>query len=153
MPFGLKNARVVDTIFEVQIGRNLEAYVDDMVIKSKTEQDLIRDIEETLLTLKKVNMKLNPKNYSFGMEEGKFLGYIVTSEEIRANPKKTKDMMNMPSPSYLKQMQSLSGKLTTLNTFLSKSAERVVPCLDTLKSAPTKKNYARQRPRKKLSSP
>ncbi|GJR95594.1 reverse transcriptase domain-containing protein [Tanacetum coccineum] len=76
MPFGLKNARVVDTIFEGQICRNLEAYVDDMVIKSKTEQDLIRDIEETLLTLKKVNMKLNPKTYSFGMEEGKFLGYI-----------------------------------------------------------------------------
>ncbi|GJW35687.1 hypothetical protein Tco_0058607 [Tanacetum coccineum] len=54
--------RLVDTIFEGQIGRNLEAYVDDMVIKSKTESDLIENIEETLLTLKKVNMKLNPKN-------------------------------------------------------------------------------------------
>ncbi|GKB21434.1 reverse transcriptase domain-containing protein [Tanacetum coccineum] len=66
MPFGLKNARaiyqrLVDTIFEGQIGKNLEAYVDDMVIKSKIEQDLIQDIEETLLALKKVNMKLNPK--------------------------------------------------------------------------------------------
>nr|GFA62907.1 retrovirus-related Pol polyprotein from transposon 17.6 [Tanacetum cinerariifolium] len=72
------------------MGRNLEAYVDDMVIKSKTELDMIKDIEETLLTLKKVNMKLNPKKCSFGMEEGKFLGYIVTFERIRANPKKTK---------------------------------------------------------------
>ncbi|GKF16799.1 reverse transcriptase domain-containing protein, partial [Tanacetum coccineum] len=74
----MKRVRLVDTIFEGQIGRNLEAYVDDMVIKSKTEQDLLKDIEETLLTLKKVNMKLNPKKCSFGMEEGKFLGYIET---------------------------------------------------------------------------
>ncbi|GJR75169.1 reverse transcriptase domain-containing protein [Tanacetum coccineum] len=82
--------RLVDTIFEGQMGRNLEAYVDDMVIKSKTEPEIIKDVEETLLTLKKVNMKLNPKKYSFEMEEGKFLGYIVTSEGIRANPEKAK---------------------------------------------------------------
>ncbi|GKF09819.1 reverse transcriptase domain-containing protein, partial [Tanacetum coccineum] len=105
---GATYQRLVDTIFEGQIGRNLEAYVDDMVIKSKTELDLIKDTEETLLMLKKVNMKLNPKKCSFGMKEGKILRYIVTSEGIRANPKKTKAVMSMPSPSNLKQMQSLS---------------------------------------------
>nr|GEU92170.1 putative Gag-Pol precursor [Tanacetum cinerariifolium] len=109
MPFGLKNAeatyeRLVDTIFEGQIGRNLKAYVDDMVIKSKTEPEMIKDVEETLLTLKKVNMKLNPKKCSFGMEEGKFLGYIVTSEGIKANTEKAKAIVNMPSPSNLKQI-------------------------------------------------
>ncbi|GKD42109.1 hypothetical protein Tco_1266754 [Tanacetum coccineum] len=62
MPLGLKNVgvtyqRLVDTIFEGQIGRNLEAYVDDMVIKNKTEQDLIKDIKETLLTLKKKDFR------------------------------------------------------------------------------------------------
>nr|GEZ95284.1 reverse transcriptase domain-containing protein [Tanacetum cinerariifolium] len=66
MTFGQKNAgatyqRLVDTIFEGQMGRNLEAYVDDMVIKSKTQPEMIKDVEETLLTLKKVNMMLNPK--------------------------------------------------------------------------------------------
>ncbi|GKE20345.1 reverse transcriptase domain-containing protein [Tanacetum coccineum] len=66
IPFGLKNVRatyqrLVDTIFEGQMGRNLESYVDDMVTKSKTELEMIKDVEETLLTLKKVNMKLNPK--------------------------------------------------------------------------------------------
>nr|GEV47406.1 reverse transcriptase domain-containing protein [Tanacetum cinerariifolium] len=95
MPFGLKNAgaiyqRLVDTIFEGQMGRNLKAYVDDMVIKSKAELEMIKDVEETLLTLKKVNMKLNPKKCSFRMEEGKFLGYIVTSEGIRSNLEKAK---------------------------------------------------------------
>nr|GFA96780.1 reverse transcriptase domain-containing protein [Tanacetum cinerariifolium] len=100
-PFGLKNARatyqrLVDTIFEGQMGRNFEAYVDDMVIKSKTEPEMIKDIEETLLILKRVNMKLNPKKCSFGMKEGKFLGYIVTSEGIRANPEKGKAIVNIP---------------------------------------------------------
>nr|GEU91896.1 protein NYNRIN-like [Tanacetum cinerariifolium] len=67
------------------------------------------------------------------MEEGKFLGYIVTSKGIRANPKKTKAVMNMPSPRNLKQMQRLSGKLAALNRFLFKAAERALPCLDILK--------------------
>ncbi|GKA21796.1 reverse transcriptase domain-containing protein [Tanacetum coccineum] len=146
MPFGLKNAgatyqRLVDTIFEGQMGRNLEAYVDDMVIKSKTEPEMIKDVKETLLTLKKVNMKLNPKKYSFGIEEGKFLGYIITSEGISANPKKAKVVVNMPSPSNLKQMQRLSGKLAALNRFLSKAAEKALPCLDTLKKCTNKKDF------------
>ncbi|GJW99984.1 reverse transcriptase domain-containing protein [Tanacetum coccineum] len=111
------------------MGRNLEAYVDDMVIKSKTEPEMIKDVEETLLTLKKVNMKLNPKKCYFGMEEGNFLGYIVTFEGIRANPEKAKAVINMPPPSNLKQMQRLSGKLAALNRFLSKVADvgSVVP--------------------------
>ena len=145
MPFGLKNAgatyqKLVDSAFKDQIGVNLEAYVDDMVIKSHTEQDIIKDVEETFATLRKINMKLNPKKCSFGMEEGKFLGYVITSEGIRANPEKTKAVMDMPSPKNLKQMQSLSGKLAALNRFLSKSAERSLPFLDTLKKCTNKKD-------------
>ncbi|GJU93577.1 reverse transcriptase domain-containing protein [Tanacetum coccineum] len=145
-PFGLKSARatyqrLVNTIFEGQMGRNLEAYVDDMVVKSKTELEMIKDVEETLLTLKKVNMKLNSKKCSYGMEEGKFLGYIVTYEGIKANPEKTKAVMDMPSPSNLKQMQRLNGKLAALNRFLSKATERALPCLDTLKKYANKKDF------------
>ncbi|GJR10431.1 reverse transcriptase domain-containing protein, partial [Tanacetum coccineum] len=82
--------RLADSAFKEQIGVNLEANVDDIVIKSRTEQDIIKDIEQNFSTLRMINMKLNPKKCSFGMEEGKFLGYIVTSEGIRANPEKTK---------------------------------------------------------------
>ncbi|GJU67086.1 reverse transcriptase domain-containing protein [Tanacetum coccineum] len=123
------------------MGRNLEAYVDDMVIKSKTKLEMIKDIEETLLTLKKVNMKLNLKKCSFGIEEGKFLGYIVTSEGIRANPEKAKAIVNMPSPTNLKQMQRLSSKLAALNRFISKAAEKALPCLYTLKRCTNKKDF------------
>nr|GEU43592.1 hypothetical protein [Tanacetum cinerariifolium] len=79
MPFGLKNAgatyqRLVDSTFQSQIGRNLEAYVDDMMVKSKDEKMLLVDIEKTFDYLRKINMKLNPKKCSFRVEEGKFLG-------------------------------------------------------------------------------
>ncbi|GJS31239.1 reverse transcriptase domain-containing protein [Tanacetum coccineum] len=144
MPFGLKNAgatyqRLVDSTFQSQIGRNLEAYVDDMVIKRKDEKDLLADIAETIENLKAINMKLNPKKCSFGVEEGKFLGYMVTSEGIRANPKKTKAISDLTSPKTLKEMQSLSGKLASLNRFLAKSAERALPFFNTLKNI-TKEN-------------
>nr|GEU72507.1 reverse transcriptase domain-containing protein [Tanacetum cinerariifolium] len=122
-------------------GVNLEAYVDDMVIKCRTEQDIIKDIEQTFSTLKRINIKLNPKKCSFGMEEGKFLGYIVTSEGIKVNPKKAKAVIDMPSPRTLKQMQSLSGKLAALNRFLSKSAKRSLSFLDTLKKCTNKKDF------------
>nr|GEZ34825.1 reverse transcriptase domain-containing protein [Tanacetum cinerariifolium] len=81
MPFGLKNAgatyrRLMDKAFESQVGQNIEVYVDDPVVKSHTEAEMVRDIEETFRTLRKVNMKLNPKKCSFGLAEGVFLGKI-----------------------------------------------------------------------------
>nr|GEY64591.1 hypothetical protein [Tanacetum cinerariifolium] len=78
---------LIDTIFEGQMGRNLEAYVDDMVIKSKTKPEMIKDVEETLLTLKKVNMKLNPKKCSFGMEEAKMALPCLDTLKKRTNKK------------------------------------------------------------------
>nr|GFA43926.1 reverse transcriptase domain-containing protein [Tanacetum cinerariifolium] len=79
MPFGLKNAdatyqRLTDKAFEGQVGRNIEVYIDDLVVKSHTEAEMVRDNEETFRTLRKVNMKLNPKKCSFGLAEGVFLG-------------------------------------------------------------------------------
>ncbi|XP_071719554.1 uncharacterized protein [Rutidosis leptorrhynchoides] len=74
MPFGLKNTgatyqRVIDKAFKDQIGKNVEAYVDDIVIKSHTEDSMLRDTLETFDSLRKVNMKLNPKKCTFGVEE------------------------------------------------------------------------------------
>nr|GFA38210.1 reverse transcriptase domain-containing protein [Tanacetum cinerariifolium] len=85
LSFGLKNTgaiyqRLVDATFQSQIERNLKAYVDDMVIKSNEEKILIADIAETFDNLRRINMKLNPKKCSFVVEEGKFLGCMVTSE-------------------------------------------------------------------------
>nr|GEX27913.1 hypothetical protein [Tanacetum cinerariifolium] len=107
--------------------------------KSKDEKMLLADIVETFDNLKKINMKLNPKKSFIGVDEGKFLGYIVTSEGIRANPKKTKALADLQSPRTLKKMQSLSGKLAALNHFLAKSTKRSLSFFNTLKNI-TKEN-------------
>nr|GEV49631.1 hypothetical protein [Tanacetum cinerariifolium] len=81
MPFGLRNAgatyqHLVDKVFHKQIGKNLEVYVDDLVIKSRTKEEIARDVEEIFKTLREINMKLNLKNCAFGVEEGMFLGAL-----------------------------------------------------------------------------
>ncbi|GJS97288.1 reverse transcriptase domain-containing protein [Tanacetum coccineum] len=87
MSIGLKNARatyqrLVDEALQSQIGKNLKVYVDDMVVKSRTEREMLADIVETFDNLRRINMKLNPKKCSFGVTKGKFLVYMATSEGI-----------------------------------------------------------------------
>ncbi|XP_074562949.1 uncharacterized protein LOC141819599 [Curcuma longa] len=95
MPFGLKNAgatyqRLMDRVFHHQQGRNIEVYVDDILIKTTQGETLIPDIEETCSTLRQYGLKLNPAKCLFGVHVGKFLSYIVTERGIEANPKKVK---------------------------------------------------------------
>ena len=146
MPFGLKNAgatyqRVIDFAFAGQIGRNVEAYVDDIVIKSNDETRLLEDVEETFASLRKINMKLNPAKCSFGLEEGKFLGHMITPRGIKANPKKIQAIEAMSSPKSKKELQSLNGKLAALSRFLSKAAERALPFFKVLKGCLGKKDF------------
>ncbi|GKA25119.1 reverse transcriptase domain-containing protein, partial [Tanacetum coccineum] len=107
---------------------------DDMVVKSKTEREMLADIAETFDNLRRINMKLNPKKCSFRVMKGKFLGYMVTSEGIRANPAKTKDIAEMQSPRTWGEMQTLAGKLAALNRFLSRSAKKSLPFFETLRN-------------------
>lgn len=83
MPFGLKNAgatyqRLVNEMFKDQIGRNVEVYVDDILVKSLRVKQHPSDLGETFQTLRKNNMKLNPSKCTFGVSVGKFLGFIVS---------------------------------------------------------------------------
>ena len=83
MPFGLKNAgatyqRLVNHMFCPQIGRNVEVYMDDMLVKSLDKKKHLDDLQETLDTLIRYNMKLNPSKCAFGASLGKFLGFMVS---------------------------------------------------------------------------
>nr|GEX19112.1 reverse transcriptase domain-containing protein [Tanacetum cinerariifolium] len=109
MPFGLKNAgatyqRLVDKAFDRQISRNLKIYVDDLVIKSHTKTELLRDIEETFRTLRRINMKLNPKKCTFGAAEGIILGYMINLERIKPCPDKTEAVLQLPSLRTIKEV-------------------------------------------------
>ncbi|GJR62908.1 reverse transcriptase domain-containing protein [Tanacetum coccineum] len=137
MPFGLRNARatyqcLVDKVFHKQIGKNLEVYVDDLVIKSCTEDEIVRDVEETFKTLREINMKLNPKKCTFEVEEGMFLGYKVNTKGLKVCPDKVDAVLSITSPKCLMDVQKLNEKLASLYRFLAKSAEKSLPFFKTL---------------------
>ena len=93
MAFGLKNAgttyqRLMNKMFANQIGRKVQVYVDDMLVKSHREDDHLKDLKETFDTLRSYNMKLNPSKCIFGVTAGKFLGFMVSQRGIEANPNK-----------------------------------------------------------------
>ncbi|GKC36661.1 reverse transcriptase domain-containing protein [Tanacetum coccineum] len=120
---------------------NLEVYVDDLVIKSRTEHEIMRDIEETFKSLKEINMKLNPKKCTFKIEEGTFLGYKVNTKGIKVCPNKVEAVLSLPSSKCLKDVQKLNVKLASLNRFLSKSAEKSLPFFKTLKKCTKKSDF------------
>nr|GEW47232.1 transposon Ty3-G Gag-Pol polyprotein [Tanacetum cinerariifolium] len=120
---GVTYQRLVDKVFSHQIRRNLEAYVDDIVIKSTSKKEMLKDIQETFERFRLINMKLNPDKCSFSVEEGPFLGHLITKHGIKANPSKVKVVTDLDQPRKLKDIQSLNGKLAALSRFLSKGAE------------------------------
>lgn len=138
MPFGLKNARatyqwLMDEVCIDQRKKNLEVYVDDIVIKSKAEKVMLSDIAESFINLRKHGIKLNPAKCSFGVEEGKFLGVIITNNRIKVNSNKVSAILDMSSPRTLKDLQTLNGRLVAISHFLAKQAERSLPFLKVLK--------------------
>ena len=93
MSFGLKNAgatyqRAIQLCFSDKLHRNVEAYVDDVVVKTKTQDQFITDLEETFNSLRKFRCKLNPTKCVFGVPSGKLLGFIVINRGIEANLEK-----------------------------------------------------------------
>ena len=132
MSFGLKNAgatyqRLMNKIFAHQIGRNVQVYVDDMLVKSLRENDYLNDLQETFDTLRSYNMKLNPSKCVFGVIAGKFLGFMVSQKGIEVNPEKVRAILELEPPRRVKAVQSLNGKVAALNRFVSKATDKCLP--------------------------
>ena len=109
MSFGLKNAGatyqlLVNHMFRPQIGRNIEVYVDDMLVKSLDEGKHLDDLQETYNTLKRYDMKLNSSKCTFGVASGKFLGFMVSHRGIEANLKKIKEILDMKPLQNIKEV-------------------------------------------------
>jgi len=120
-------------IFKGMIGRSVEVYVDDIVVKSDSCGQNIKDLQEVFDALRRVNMRLNPEKCAFGVEGGKFLGFMLTLRGIEANPDKCKAITEMRSPKNLKEIQQLLGRLTTLSRFVPRLAERIRPIAQMLR--------------------
>ena len=137
MPFRLKNEgatyqRLTDKIFADQMGRIVEVYVDDMVAKTPTMGYHCRDLEDIFAKLRRRNMRLNPKK-CFGVKAGKFLGFMISKRGIEANPDKCRAIIDMRSPSPIKEVQSLARKITALSHFMSKAADKVAQFFECIK--------------------
>jgi hypothetical protein len=129
MPFGLKNAgatyqRLVNKMFRDQIERNIEVYLDDMLVKSWKVAGHLTDLEKTFNTLRKHQMKLNPAKCAFGISPGKFLGFMVSNRGLEVNPKKIQAVLEMQAPHTAKQLQQLIGRIKALNRFISRSTDK-----------------------------
>ena len=140
MPFGLKNAgatyqRLVNRMFRKQIGATMEVYIDDMLVKSTTTDLHIAHLSEAFQILRNYNMKLNPAKCAFGVSAGKFLGFIVNHRGIEANPDKIKAVLDMPSPSGIKEVQRLTGRIEALSRFVSRASDKCQPFFQVLKKA------------------
>ncbi|GKV13259.1 hypothetical protein SLEP1_g24299 [Rubroshorea leprosula] len=151
MPFGLKNAgatyqKMVTIVFRAQIGRNLEVYVDDIVVKSRRAEDHLTDLGETFNNLKRHSMKLNPAKCVFGVESEKFLGFLVSRRGIEVNPEKIKAIEEMKPPKSIKDVQRLTGRVAALHRFISKSTDRCFLFFKILRS--TTQKGETEKPRK-----
>lgn len=124
----------------------MDVYVDDMVVRSITDRQHISDLEEVFRQVRRYNMRLNPAKCTFGVAAGKFLGFMLMARGIEANPDKCAAILSMRSPSTLKEVQCLVGRLTSLSRFIPKLAERTQPILKKLKKETEDKwdlNYER----------
>ena len=125
MPFGLKSAqatyqRCVQNCLHNQIGRNVHAYVDDIVVKSREKETLIEDLWETSDNLRVYNMMLNPAKCVFGGPVDKLLGFLVSNRGIKANLEKIKVITSLANPACINDVQRLAGRIAALSRFISR---------------------------------
>ena len=109
------------------MGKNIEVYIDDMIVKSKIVSEHIGDLTNIFKILKGHKLRLNASKRSFGVGSGKFLGYMVTHRGIKVNPDQVKAINNLQPPRNPKEVQKLTGMTAALNRFISRSADKCRP--------------------------
>ncbi|KAK1645273.1 hypothetical protein QYE76_063078 [Lolium multiflorum] len=133
MTFELKNAgatyqRCMQACLGEQIGRDIEVYIDDIVVKTKHAATLIDDLRETCHNLDRYKIKLNPKKCFFGVPGGQVLGYFISARGIEANPLKIKAILDMEPPKNLHQVRQLAGR-AALSRFIAMLERKLCPSI------------------------
>jgi hypothetical protein len=118
---------------ESQIGKNVEAYIDDVVVKTTNEDDLIADLAQTFANLWDYRWKLNPEKCVFNVPSSKLLGFMVRHRGIEANPAKVDAIHRMSRPTGKKDVMKLTGMMAALGRFISKLGEKGLPFFKLLK--------------------
>ncbi|XP_070019813.1 uncharacterized protein [Nicotiana sylvestris] len=144
MPFGLKNAgatykRAMTTIFHDMIHKEIEVYVDDVIIKSRKQSDHVKHLRKFFQRLRRYNIKLNPTKCAFGVPSGKLLGFIVSRRVIELDPSKIKAIQELPLPRNKTEVISLLGRLNYISRFIAQLTTTCEPILKLLKKDDTVK--------------
>jgi hypothetical protein len=138
MPSGLRNVgatyqRCMQHVFGDHIGRTVEAYMDDIVVKTRKPDDLVNDVRIALDCLQANRVKLNPEKCVFGVPRGMLQGYIVSQWGIEPNPEKVAALERMGPIRDLKGVQKVLGCLAALSRFISWLGEKGLPLYRLLK--------------------
>ena len=106
---------MVTRMFDDQLGKDVEAYINDMVVKRKKVSEHSTDFDEVFVVLRRYKLHLNTSKCSFGVRSEKFLGYMITHRGIKVNLDQIKAIHNLHPPQNLKEVQCLTGMTTALN--------------------------------------
>uniref|UniRef100_A0A2N9JAP2 RNase H type-1 domain-containing protein n=1 Tax=Fagus sylvatica TaxID=28930 RepID=A0A2N9JAP2_FAGSY len=120
-------------IFCYKLGKTVEVYIDDMVVKSVRAEDHLEDLRAVFNTLRRHRLKLNASKCAFGVGSGKFLGFMVTQRGIEANPDQISAILELRPPRTVREVQKLTGMAAALNRFISRAAEKCRPFFDLIK--------------------
>ena len=123
MPFRLKNAgatyqRATTTLFHDMMHRDVEVYVDDMIVKSRGRADHLTTLERFFERIGKFRLRLNPKKCTFGVPSGKLLGHMVSEKGIEVDLDKIKAILDMPVPRTEKEIRGFLGRLQYISRFM-----------------------------------
>jgi hypothetical protein len=132
MPFGHRNTgatyqRCMQHVFGEHIGPTVEAYVDNIIVKTKKNSNLINDLDVAFKCLRAKNIKLNPEKCVFSVPRGMLLGFIISERGIKANPEKIAAITKMGPIRDLKGVQRVTGCLADLSRFISRLGEKALP--------------------------
>ncbi|CAL2276220.1 unnamed protein product [Prunus armeniaca] len=144
MPFGLKNAgatyqRAMNLIFHDLIGRTVEVYINDVVVKSPSKADHVGHLRQAFNRMRAHGLKMNPKKCAFGVTAGNFLGFLVHQRGIEVDKNKAMAIMTAPLPRTKKELQSFLGKVNFLRRFISNLAGKIRPLTPLLKLKDTER--------------
>ncbi|XP_059663627.1 uncharacterized protein LOC132309327 [Cornus florida] len=138
MPFGLKNAgatyqRAMNSIFHDMIGRFMEIYIDDVVVKSSAKRQHLEHLKRAFERMRVHKLKMNPLKCAFGVSAGNFLGFLVHKRGIEVDQNKVKAIINARAPANKKQVQRFLGQVGFFRRFISNHAGRVYVFLTLVK--------------------
>ena len=132
MPFGLKNVgatyqRAATTLFHDMKHRDVEVYIDDMIVKSRDRPDHLADLERFFERTRQFRLRPNPKKCTFGVTSGELLGYMVSKRGIKVDPDKIIAILDMPAPRTEKKARGFLGRLQYISRFIARLTDICEP--------------------------